>query len=230
MTWFVMRPCGRFRGCVGCKGVELIGYRYSVYTWIARLALRMVDQPFEVTEVDPFEPDAGERLPFGRVPVLYHEGETIYETAAITRYLARLCDREELLGTTPLQMAQVDQVIAIVDAYGYQPMVRKVFAHGVFRPLFGEMPDAQVIADGLRDAETVLRELETIAAQKRVLSGSLWTLADVHLAPMMDYFVRVPEAADMLAEHTALCDWWDTVRCAPRLRETAPDFGDIQVG
>lgn len=208
--------------------MQLIGYQFSVYTWIARLVLRVVDQPFEYVEVNPFEPEGAAALPFGRVPVLRHEGAEICETGAITRYLARRFERQDLLGTTPLEMAQVDQVIGIVDAYGYQPMVRKAFAHAVFRPLVGEMPDVSVVAEGIAEAQRVLQKLDSIAAESSILNGASLTLADLHLAPMMDYFLRVPEAADCLALHPALRAWWETMRESSALRDTTPDFSVLQ--
>ncbi|KPA23389.1 hypothetical protein shim_03230 [Shimia sp. SK013] len=212
---------------------DLIGYRYSVYTWIARLALRVIEQPYNYHEINPFEPMTvaeAELLPFGRVPVLRHQGQTVYETGAITRYLARCFDRDDLLGITPQVMAQVDQVIGIIDAYGYWPMVRQVFSHGMFRPHLGLEADADVIREGLMNARPVLQKLESIAAEKRVLSGIDWSLADVHLAPVMDYFLRVPEARDLLKTYPALWAWWEDIWTADALRETVPEFGAGSAG
>lgn len=208
--------------------MQLIGYQFSVYTWIARLVLRVVEQSYDYVEVNPFEPEGAAGLPFGRVPVLRHEFAEICETGAITRYLARRFERLDLLGATPLEMAQVDQVIGIVDAYGYQPMVRKAFAHAVFRPRVGEVADRSVVSEGIAEAQRVLRRLESIYAKSGVLSGASLTLADLHLAPMMDYFLRVPEAADCLAPYPALGAWWDMMQVSSALRETAPDLSVLQ--
>ena len=71
----------------------LHGYRYSVYNRIARLALAEKGLACERVEVNPFDPDRPAVYltlhPFGRVPVLVHDGFALYETGAITRYLDR---------------------------------------------------------------------------------------------------------------------------------------------
>lgn len=208
--------------------MQLIGYQFSVYTWIARLVLHVVEQPYHYVEVNPFEPEGAAGLPFGRVPVLRHEGAEICETGAITRYLARRFQRPDLLGTTPLEMAQVDQVIGIVDAYGYQPMVRKAFAHAVFRPLVEEATDVSVVAEGVAESHPVMQRLESISAENSILNGTSFTLADLHLAPTMDYFLRVPEASDVLTQYPAVSIWWKAMRASQALRDTAPDLGVLQ--
>jgi hypothetical protein len=71
--------------------VELYGYQYSVYSWIARLALAEKGEDHHWIEVNPFAPDVSESYlaihPFKRVPALVHDGFQVYETGAITRYV-----------------------------------------------------------------------------------------------------------------------------------------------
>ena len=66
--------------------VCLHGFGPSVYTWAARLALQVKGVAFRHDEITPFDPVDADRLarlhPFGRVPVLAHQGRLIYETAA----------------------------------------------------------------------------------------------------------------------------------------------------
>jgi len=69
--------------------LRLIGYRHSVYTRAARIALNEKNVDFEETEHDPFTGEGVDNPhAFGRVPVLCHGDFTIYETAAITAYVA----------------------------------------------------------------------------------------------------------------------------------------------
>jgi glutathione S-transferase len=48
------------------------------------------------------------------------------------------------------------------------------------------------------------------------------SLADLHLAPMMSYFVRVPEGNAMLANFPALSAWWGWISAQDSLRMTDP--------
>jgi len=71
----------------------LHGYRYSVYVRIVRLVLAEKGVAYDRVEVNPFAPDRPASYlalhPFGRVPVMVHDGFSLYETGAITRYLDR---------------------------------------------------------------------------------------------------------------------------------------------
>ena len=99
------------------KGVTLHGYRFSVYTRIARLALELKGVAHVHAEVNPFDADGRAallaRCPFGRVPVLEHDGFRLYETTAITAYVDRAFDGPALMPEAPRAAARVAQVIAV---------------------------------------------------------------------------------------------------------------------
>ena len=101
--------------------VVLHGYRYSVYTRIARLALAEKGVPYERVEVNPFAADMPARYldlhPFGRVPTLVHDGFALYETQAIARYIDRAFPGAALQPADPKVLARMDQILGIVDSY-----------------------------------------------------------------------------------------------------------------
>ncbi|HYD36680.1 MAG TPA: glutathione S-transferase family protein [Allosphingosinicella sp.] len=205
--------------------VHLHGYRYSVYYRIARLTLLLKKVEHRTIEVDPFAElsEAYLRLhPFGRVPALTHGAFELFETSAITRYADRAFEGPALQPGDVAALARMDQVIAVVDAYAYWPMVRQVSSHAFFRPLVGEPASREEIDSGLEASAKVLSFLDGVAAEGRVLTGRGITLADCHLAPMIDYFVRAEEGKAALAPHRALRGWWDEVCGWDVLRATDP--------
>ena len=205
--------------------VLLHGYRYSVYNRIARLVLLSKEVEHETVEVDPFAElsDAYLRLhPFGRVPVLTHGAFTLFETSAITRYVDRAFEGRPLQPEGAAALARMDQVVAVVDAYAYWPMVRQVASHGFFRSFVGEHSSREEVDSGLEAARKVLSFLDGVAAEGEVLTGREITLADCHLAPMMDYFVRAEEGKAALSPHLALQRWWDRVSVLDVLKATDP--------
>ncbi|HEX9857746.1 MAG TPA: glutathione S-transferase family protein [Paracoccaceae bacterium] len=208
--------------------VTLTGYRYSVYTRIVRLALieKQVDHAYR--EVDPFtDPPPAALLalhPFGRVPVLTHEGFVIYETSAILRYIDAAFSGFPLVPQDPRALGRMEQVIAIADSYAYWPLVRQVFAHRIFRPFLGSAPDETEIAAGLAAAPTVLQALEAIAAEGLQLSGKTLSLADLHLAPMIGCLALTPEGAALLAACPALHRWWQVIHRRGSYTATDPGF------
>lgn len=206
--------------------LTLIGYRFSIYTRIVRLVLAEKRLRATLVEVDPFRPplpaDFLALNPFGRVPVLQHGPFTIHETAVICRYLDEALPGPVLQPEDARDRARMAQVVAIADADGYRPLVRQVFAHRVFRPAEGLVPDPAILAAGLEAAGLVLRVLDGIVQEGRVLGPERITLADLHLAPIIAAFVQAPEGADLLADHAALSGWWDGIRGRSSLRDTDP--------
>jgi glutathione S-transferase len=176
-------------------------------------------------EVDPFAelPEAYLKLhPFGRVPTLAHDGFTLFETGAITRYVDRAFEGPPLQPEGGAELARMDQVISIADSYAYRPMVRQVSSHAFFRPFFGEPSSRAAVDSGLEASAKVLSFLDGVAAEGLVLDGREFTLADCHLAPMIDYFVRAEEGKAALAGHPDLQRWWDRTSTRDVLAATDP--------
>ena len=194
----------------------LTGYRHSIYTRIARMALLAKGADFSEMEVNPFAPPLPQDYPhpFARVPVLSHGTFTLYETSAITRYIDGVLPGPPLVPAEPKAAARLQQVISIADSYAFQPLVLQVYAQRVFRPLEGLPPDESTIAAGLTAAPKVLAALDAIAAEGLTLSPSTPTpsLADCHLAPMIAAFAMTSEGAALLSGYTALSHWWAAIQ------------------
>src|SRR3954451_567518 len=115
--------------------VELYGYQYSVYSWIARFALEEKGADYRWIEINPFAPDVPDSYlalhPFKRVPTLVHGNFHIYETGAISRYVDEAFPGPSLQPTDLCHRTRCNQFISIVDGYVYWPLVRQVFSHRV---------------------------------------------------------------------------------------------------
>ncbi len=207
---------------------KLHGYRYSVYNRIARLVLEEKGVCYTIVEVDPFAEEIPashlKMHPFGRVPVLCHGDFRIYETSAITRYIDAAFVGSSLTPNQPSALGRMAQVIAIVDNYGYWPMVRQVFTQRVFHSLEGEPIDENEILKGLLESNKVLAALEKIAVEGIVLDGENVSLADFHLAPLIDYFCRTPEGATAIKNYPSVARWWNNVSKRASFLATDPDL------
>jgi glutathione S-transferase len=206
--------------------VELYGYQYSVYSWIARLALEEKGASYHWIEINPFAPDIPESYlalhPFKRVPALVQDKFQIYETGAITRYVDEAFPGPRLQPTDPRHRARCSQFLSIIDSYVYWPLVRQVFSHRVFRPRLGRPSDATEIQKGLDAAPEVLAALERLVADTEYLCGIELSLADIHLAPMIGYFAMAEEGEALLKRHRKLGHWWATISARPAYRATMP--------
>ena len=214
--------------------VELHGYHYSVYSWIARLALHEKGVAYDWVEIDPFAANVPAsylaKHPFKRVPTLVHDGFAVYETSAITRYVDEAFAGPSLQRTQSRERARCNQVIAIVDSYAYWPLVRQVFSHTVFRPLTGRPTDEQEVRSGLDAAPTVLAALEKIAGKERYLCGEDLSLADIHLAPMIGYFALASQGKALLERHGKLRKWWSHLSLRPAYLATVPQLPQREAG
>ena len=208
----------------------LHGYRYSVYLRIARLTLAEKGMSYERVEVNPFATDVPAAYlalhPFGRVPTLVHDGFALYETAAITRYIDRAFAGPALQPGAPQPAARMDQIIAIVDSYGYWPLVRQVFSQRVFRRRLGQPTDSAEVVLGLAAAAKVLAATEALAADAEFLVGPSLSLADLHLGAMVAYFVQAPEGEALFRQHARLADWWARLALRPSFAATDPGLPD----
>ncbi|EKE75275.1 glutathione S-transferase family protein [Oceanibaculum indicum] len=206
--------------------LTLHGYRYSVYARIVRMICAEKAIGYRWVEVNPFAldlPDSYLALhPFRRVPVLEHDGFVIYETVAISRYLDEAFPGISLQPSAPRDRARLAQIIAIIDAYGYWPMVRQVFAHRVFRPYLGEPADEEQVDAGIAAARKVLAALEALAGDDGYLAGDRLSLADLHAAPMVAYFTMAAEGQAALSAYPRLTAWWGNMSRRPSLTDTDP--------
>lgn len=204
----------------------LHGYRYSVYTRIARLVLEEKGVAYELVEVNPFDPDMPRAYlalhPFRRVPTFVHDGFTLYETGAIGRYIDRAFAGPSLQPRNTQALARMDQIIGVVDSYAYWPLVRQVFVHGFFRRRTGGETDSVELDRGLATTAKVLAALEVLATEEVFLTGPTLSLADLHLGAMVAYLAATPAGAALLGQHRRLADWWARLERRPSFAATDP--------
>ena len=204
----------------------LHGYRYSVYVRIARLVMAEKGVAYDRVEVNPFAGDIPAAYlalhPFGRVPALVHDGFGLYETGAIVRYIDRAFPGPALQPADTRRLARMDQIMSVVDAYAYWPLVRQVFVQDVVRPHIGTAGDPVELEKGLASAATVLDALESLAASDKWLTGPDLSLADLHLGAMIAYFAQSRRGLELLGIRPRLTAWWERMAQRPGLAATDP--------
>lgn len=211
--------------------VTLFGPAYSTYARTARLALEEKGVAYELREVDILtgqgqSPEHRARQPWGKVPALDHDGFALFETLAITRYVDEAFPGPALQPADVRARARMTQICAIVDSYGYAPMIGKVFWQAAIVPMQGGTPDQAVAAEGLAQAERALDAIEgLVAAGEGMLCGDALTLADLHLVPVVEYFVMAEAGRAALAARPRLAAWAQRIAARPSVVKTRPSFG-----
>ncbi len=154
------------------------------------------------------QPPHLQRHPFGRVPVLEHDGFQLYETQAILRYLDRILPHPALTPADPRRAARMDQIMAVMDWYFFQGVANPIVFQRVIAPrLIGATPDEAAIAAALPRAHTVMREFAGFLGAHPFMAGPALSLADLHLAPQLCLLSETPEWSALSAAHPLLTNW-----------------------
>jgi glutathione S-transferase len=193
------------------------GAAYSVYVRAVRLTLVEKGVAYDLVEADVFgNPDDRaaqmQRHPFGKIPAFEHDGFRLYESQAIERYVDEAFDGPALQPTDLRRRARMSQALSMLDSYAYPHLVWGVYSERVEKPKRGIAPDEARIAEALAKSWICLEALAQIMGDGPWLAGRSLSLADLHGAPMIDYFRQTPEGAAMLAEFPPLAAWWPAMK------------------
>ena len=171
------------------------------------------------------EPRKAEHLarhPFGKVPVLDHNGMRILETSAIARYLNDVLPGKSLVPASPQDRARMDMVMGILDSYGYGALVGGVAAYHLFPDFVGGKNDAMLKA-GIENGRKVIEFAMKTKGDSPFVAGEL-SLADLYLAPVLAYVSLTPDAKSVF-EVKGFADWWARVQALKSFQTTQPNPG-----
>jgi glutathione S-transferase len=199
-------------------------------TYVRTVKMLLAEKQFADFEQVPINVLTGEcrspehlaRHPFGKVPVLDHDGLRLLETAAIARYLNDVLPGPSLVPATPQARARMDMTVGIVDSYGYAALVGGVAAYHLFPDFVGGKNEGLHDA-GLANGRKVLSLAMQTKGDSPFIAGDL-SLADLYLAPVVFYVSLTPDMAGLL-EIPGLADWWTRVQALPSFQATQPKLG-----
>jgi glutathione S-transferase len=169
--------------------------------------------PYRLVPVAPGtfrSPEHLARHPFGRVPVLDHDGFRLYETQAMLRYLDRVLPTPALTPSDAKAAARMDQLMNICDWYLFQGVCNVIGLQRVVKPrLLGLAPDEAAVAAAMPKALDVFKELSHLLGDGTYLVGDAPTLADLAVAPQVDFLAMTPEWGELTARAANLASWLD---------------------
>jgi glutathione S-transferase len=208
----------------------IYGPAFSTYVRSVLLALEEKGVPYHLEQINILEgahqtPEHRARHPFAKVPAFEHDGFELYETLAILRYVDETFDGPSLQPDDPRARARMTQVLAIVDAYAYPVCIGACVIQRLVVPLMGGTPDEDVVAAAVPQATTSVEALEALIDGNAFFAGDKLSLADLHVAPIYDYFSQTPEGERALAGTPNLRRWWDAVSQRESVQKTRPALG-----
>ncbi|XP_057424353.1 glutathione S-transferase-like [Lotus japonicus] len=163
--------------------------------------------------------------PFGQVPALEDGDLKLFESRAITKYIAyEYADKgTELLSKDSKKMA-VTTVWLEVEAHHFDQPSSKLAFELAFKPMFGMTTDPAVVEENEAKLAGVLDVYEKRLSGSKYLAAECFTLADLHHIPNIFYLMNTqskklfesrPHVNAWVADITARPAWSKVVAMLP---------------
>ncbi|CAI5459886.1 unnamed protein product [Closterium sp. Yama58-4] len=212
---------------------KLYGMGYSPF--VRRVLLTLHELGIEDYEWEQVDAPKGEartpaylaKQPFGKVPLLEDDGECIWESRAIMRYLADKYGAERgvnLLGKDALERGRVNQWIE-TEVNAYTPEAVTIASERVFKKFrkLGE-PDEEKVAAATKKLEKILDVYEKHLEGREYLVGDSFTLADLtHL--LVTEHLKMAGVGDLFDSRPNVKAWLSRLYSRPswgKVNEVAP--------
>lgn len=199
--------------------LELYSYHACPFAQRTRIVLDHKALEFQLHEVDlANRPADWQRIsPYGKVPVLRHRGETIYESAIINQYVDEVFPEPPLMPADPLGRARARIWMDYCDTRLLPATQRLMADRG--------NPEARELR--LAELADVLRFIEHEGLAARGPAGPFWLgdapgLVDFHYLPFMER-LGVQETLAGFAwpdDCPALRRWFDATAALPAVAAT----------
>jgi glutathione S-transferase len=151
--------------------------------------------------------------PVGKVPVLEHDGEYLFESGAICRYIANLNDSPLYPGDS-LPRARVDQWMDFFSCHlGH--WLNKLYFEAVIKPNFNlGGPDEEGIAEATKFAQLQLGMLNTHLEGSDWLANDALSIADLFAFAYIEQHQTVEMSLDEYANVKA---WKERIESRPSI-------------
>jgi glutathione S-transferase len=177
--------------------------------------------PVNVLQGEPKQPEHLARHPFGKVPVVDHDGFRVLETSAIAPYLDEVLPGPSFTPESPRDRARMRMAISLIDSYGYGALVG-VAGYHLFPDFIGGKNEAARTAC-IATSKQVVQELMKLRGSDPFIAGAV-SLADFYLAPICFYVALTPDAAQVF-DVEGFAAWWERIQQLPSYQATAPQLG-----
>ncbi len=202
--------------------IELFSYEACPYAQRTRMMMIEKNISYSLTEVDLYnKPDWWKELsPYGKVPLIRHNGDIVYESRIINEYLEEVFPEPALLPSDPMKRAKARIWIDYCDSY--------------------LMPALHKLIEDKRDEDKQKDNRETVAEKLRFIEhegfrklgdgpffmGKSLTLVDLQFMPFVERFpcyeelwgAYIPDECEMLKA------WIETMQQRDSHKQTVNTF------
>lgn len=202
--------------------LELFSYEACPYAQRTRMMMIEKGIEYSLTEVDLYnKPDWWKELsPYGKVPLIRHNGETVYESRIINEYLEEVFPDPPLLPSDPMRRAKARIWIDYCDSY-LMPALHNLIADR--REEEKQVENRKTISEKLSFLEHEgFRKL----GDGPFIMGADITLVDLQYIPFIERFPCYEElwGATIPDDCTMLKTWIDTMQARESHQKTVNTF------
>ena len=201
--------------------VEIFGARQSIYVRVVWMTCEEKGAPYVIRPVAPYAPELAALTPFGRIPVVRHDGAVLYESKAITTYIDRVFEGARLIPDDPLSAARVEQWVSVANTILAPTWVRYFQAY-VFPKGPGGQPDRAIIDDLVPVLRDHVAIIDAALSHSAYLAGDAFTLADISILPALHYLHQFPEGLAIGAAASNLSAYYSRLNDRPSAKATLP--------
>jgi len=128
--------------------------------------------------------------PFGQVPVFEDGDLKLFESRAITQYVAQeYADKGTNLVYQDSKKGAILLVWKEVEVHQFDPVASKLSWELAYKPFLGMNTDQAVVGENEAKLGKVLDVYEAQLAKSKYLAGDCYTLADLHHLPSLHYLM-----------------------------------------
>jgi glutathione S-transferase len=204
---------------------EIIGSVRSTYTWAIRLLCEEKGIAYTLTETPLRAPELFAIHPFGKMPVLRHDGFELFESKAIATYLDRSFAGPELFPSDPRRLALTEQWVSLVNTLIDRTLIRTYLFAYIARKTSDETPDRAAIDAVMPAVREQVAVLDKAVAKSGYLVDDVFTFADINLLPILYRLKQAPEGAEALAAAPHLARYYERHSARSSFARTRPPDG-----
>ncbi|KAI3959782.1 hypothetical protein MKW98_029819 [Papaver atlanticum] len=208
-------------------GLKLYGFPMStptacIMTCLAEKELEYELVPVDLSKGEHKSPTHLAKNPFGQIPVLEDASVTLFESRAITRYIAhKYKSGADLSRHDNVEAAAMVGVWVEVESQQFSPPINTIIFEKFIKPLFlGQTADESIINENLVKLGTVLDVYEARLSNSKYLACDSFTLADLHHLPFIHYLFKTPHS-NVITSRPHVHAWWEDISTRPSFVKVA---------
>ncbi|KAJ3691786.1 hypothetical protein LUZ61_020950 [Rhynchospora tenuis] len=156
--------------------------------------------------------------PFGQIPVVQDGDEIIFESRAITRYIATKY-KESGADLLPDNSSKFETWLQVESSQFY-PAISAINFELLIKPMIGMTTDMSNVEKQAEKLSAVLDVYEAHLAKNKYVAGDVFTLADLNHMPEVFLLLKSPKA-ELITSKPHVKAWWDDISARPAWKKTA---------